>query len=152
MSFTSWHKFYVSLTQIEHVPEKRSIQIITRIFIDDLEQAIREQYDNEVTLGVDNEDDSVDDYVQSYLKEKIVIKIDDQQVSFKFIGKSYDLDIVKCYLEIEDIEKIKSFEISNHVLFDLFPDQQNIVKTKINSKQKSFILVSKDRTALLKFN
>ena len=69
-----------------------------------------------------------------------------------FIGKEYDADIIKCYLEIQSIKKIESFEISNQFLFDLFDEQQNIVRTKIYSKQKSFLLDHNSKIGLLNFN
>ena len=152
LSFSMLHKYYVSVTQIEYVPEKESVQIITRIFIDDFERLIRERYDETITLAGEDEPRTADLYIERYLTEKIKIKINEQDVDLLFIGKEYDRDIVKCYLEIEGISDIASFEISNKVLFDLFEDQQNIIKTNINSKKKSYILLSQDETALLKFN
>ena len=35
------HKFYVSLTQVEYVKEKQSLQIISRVFLDDIEDALK---------------------------------------------------------------------------------------------------------------
>ncbi|MBP0904474.1 DUF6702 family protein [Mariniflexile gromovii] len=151
-AFTAFHKYYISVTQIEFVQNKQSVQIITRIFIDDFEKLLRTRYDESITLGGENEPSNANLYIERYLNEKIKIKINNKEVNFTFVGKEYDLDLVKCYLEIEGVKKIESFEISNEVLFDLFSDQQNIIKTKINSKQKSVILITQNRSALLKFN
>ena len=49
-------------------------------------------------------------------------------------------------------EVITSIEISNKILLDLYDEQQNMVKTKINSKQKSFLLNQGNQKALLNFN
>ena len=35
-AFTTMHKYYVSVTQINYLQEKQSVQLISRIFIDDL--------------------------------------------------------------------------------------------------------------------
>ncbi len=88
--------------------------------------------------------------MQRYLKDKISIQINGKFVDYKFIGKEYDNDIVFCYLEIADVKDIKSFEISNKVLFESFDDQQNIVKLKIKDQNKSFILINQSDKALLK--
>lgn len=151
-AFTTIHKYYISVTQIDYLQSKQSVQITTRIFIDDLEKLLRERYDETITLAGKNEPSTVDLYIERYLNEKIEIKINNKEASLSFIGKEYDVDLVKCYLEIEGIKKIESFEISNEVLFDLYSDQQNIIKTKINSQQKSVILIPQNRTALLKYN
>ncbi|HUH29545.1 DUF6702 family protein [Gelidibacter sp.] len=145
------HKFYVSVTEVAYVKEKTSVQIITRIFIDDLENALRHRYSKHLTLASENEAKEVEDYLQRYLKDKISIQINGKFVDYKFIGKEYDNDIVFCYLEIADVKDIKSFEISNKVLFESFDDQQNIVKLKINDQNKSFILINQSDKALLKF-
>ncbi|MBD0832401.1 DUF6702 family protein [Aestuariibaculum sediminum] len=152
VAFTGLHKYYVSVTQIEYVEEKESVQIISRIFIDDFEKLLRERYDKNITLAGEDEPNSVDAYVEKYLKEKLVIKINDEPATLNFIGKSYDVDLVKCYLEIEHVKSIQNIDIKNELLFDVFNDQQNIVKTKINSKQKSVILFPQKSSVLLKFN
>ncbi|WP_299396145.1 DUF6702 family protein [uncultured Gelidibacter sp.] len=147
----SAHKFYVSVTEVEYVPEKKSVQIISRIFIDDLENTLRERYEKRLTLVPKNEAEEVEVYLKRYLKDKIVIKINGKAVDFKFIGKEYDNDILFCYLEVTDIKEIKTFQISNTLLFDSFDDQQNIVKLKINDEKKSFILMQQNDKAVLKF-
>lgn len=144
------HKFYVSVTEVAYVKKKTSVQIITRIFIDDLENALRHRYSKHLTLASENEAKEVEDYLQRYLKDKISIQINGKFVDYKFIGKEYDNDIVFCYLEIADVKDIQSFEISNKVLFESFNDQQNIVKLKINDQNKSFILINQSDKALLK--
>ncbi|GAA3609985.1 peptidase E [Flavivirga amylovorans] len=151
-AFTSVHKYYLSVTQIDFIKEKQSVQIITRIFIDDFENLLRDRYDESITLATKEEPKTIDVYIKRYLNESIKVKINNEETNLTFIGKEYDQDIMRCYLEIEGVTNIKSFEISNKVLFGLFEEQQNIIKTKINSKQKSFILTPEKESALLKFN
>ena len=150
-SFTSVHKYYVSITQIEYVKEKQSLQIISRIFVDDFEKLIRNRYDNNITLNNNEDEVIIDQYVKKYLLEKIDISINGQAKAISFIGKKYDDDIMYCYLEIENIASIKSFEIKNKVLFDLFDDQKNIVRTNINDKNKTFVLIPEKDKGLLNF-
>ena len=152
LAYTTVHKFYVTVTQIEYIKEKQSLQIISRIFIDDFEALIRQRYDEDITLDASKEETQIDFYIEKYLKEKIQIKINDSIRNLVFIGKEYEDDIIYCYLEIENVTAIKSFEITNQILFDLFDEQQNIVKTKINSKNKSFILISQNDMGVLNFN
>lgn len=152
VAFTSIHKFYVSVTQVEYIKEKQSVQIITRIFIDDLEDLLRQRYDNKITLNISKEEQSIDAYIGKYLTAKMQININDKPISFTFIGKEYEDDIVYCYMEISDITSITSFEITNQILFDVFDEQQNIVRTNINSKKKSFMLTSNNETGVLNFN
>lgn len=145
------HKFYVSVTEIEYVKEKKSVQIISRIFIDDLENALRARYKDGLTFAEHDEAPEVEIFLEKYLNDKLQITINGKQVMVKFLGKEYDNDIVFCYLEVTGVNQIDSFEVSNTVLFDRFDDQQNIIKLKIYDKNKSFILIEQNDKALLKF-
>lgn len=151
MAFTVAHKYYVSITQVEYVKEKQSVQVITRIFVDDLERLIRMRYDETVTLAANNESEKVNQYIDKYIGEKMVITINGKQSKMVFLGKEYENDIVYCYFEIEKVASIQSFEIRNQVLFDVFPEQKNIVRTDINGENKSFVLVKQNDKGLLNF-
>jgi hypothetical protein len=151
LAFTAIHKYYVSVTQIDFVKDKQSVQIITRIFLDDFEDVLQMRYDDNLVLGRQSETEGANFHIEKYLKAKMIIKINGEQKTLNFIGKEYDNDIVVCYLEIESVKEIKSFEIENVVLFDLYEEQQNIVRTKINSKNKSFILIKENDKGLLNF-
>jgi hypothetical protein len=54
--------------------------------------------------------------------------------------------LVYFYLEIENISQVKNIQISNKILIKHFPDQQNLVKTKVGKINKS-ILLNKDETS-----
>ncbi|MCK5400679.1 MAG: peptidase E [Flavobacteriaceae bacterium] len=151
LAFTTAHEFHTSLTQIEYVKEKQAVQIISRIFIDDFEKILRERYNENITLSENDDNEQIKDYVSKYLKSKINIKINDIDSKIIFLGKEYDNDVMICYLEIENVESIKSLEIINAVLFDLNSEQQNIIRTNINTKKKSFILIKENDKGLLNF-
>lgn len=151
LSFASIHKYYVSITKIEYVKEQQSIQIITRIFIDDFERLLKERYNEKIVLSVNKEDAEIDNYIKKYLLSRLEINVNGKESVIKFIGREYDDDVVQCYLEIENVESIKSFSVKNTVLYDMFSDQKNIVRTHINGKHKSFILIPENDKGMLNF-
>ena len=151
LSFTTIHKYYVSVTEVEYVKEKKSVQIISRIFIEDLEDVIQLRYDEELIIEKENEVPEIDFFIEKYLKAKLIININGEEKLVNYLGKEFDNDIVICYLEIEGVDKIQSLEIQNQVLFDLYAEQQNIVRTKVNSENKSFILIKENDKGLLNF-
>ena len=67
VSFTTIHKFYVSVTQIEYIEEKESVQMIMRIFVDDFEKLLRKRYDKSIILDESKNDDQIDAYISNYL-------------------------------------------------------------------------------------
>lgn len=152
LAFTATHKFYLSVTQVDYIKEKKSVQIISRIFVDDFENLLRKRYDKTINLDDADNTTTVDAYIKKYLAERIKIKINGKDVDFNFIGKETDLDVMKVYLEIEGVKDIHSFQITNKVLFDLFDDQQNMVKLKMNSIFKNYLLTSQNDNAVLNFD
>lgn len=152
LSFELLHDYYVSVTRIEYVKEQKSLQIITQIFIDDFEKLIQERYDETIILAIENENSMVDSYIKRYLNQKLQFEINTKAVAFNFLGKEYKDDIVYCYLEIENVEDIKTMVITNDILYDIYNEQQNIVRTKIKGKNKSFILLSGNNKGVLNFD
>lgn len=146
------HKFYVSVTVIEYVEEKKALQIISKIFIDDIEKLLQERYDETIKLAEKDDESAINPYIERYLKEKLLINVNGKPVAFSFLGKEYENDIMVCYLEAENVEPISNMEIESKVLYNLFPEQENIVRTKINGKHKSFILIKENPKGMLNFN
>ena len=150
--FSFVHKYYVSITQIDFAEEQESVQITSRIFIDDLEDVFRERFNKEIVLDVDQESEMLEFYIESYIKEKVSVKINGEDVILNYLGKEYENDILFCYLEIENSNEIKAIEITNTILFDKFDDQKNIIRFKINNKNKSFVLTQDKQMSLLNFD
>jgi len=148
---SSPHKYYLSLTQIEYKNESRSIQISINVFMDDIEIALNKKYQINLQLTSNQELKNNDDYFKKYLKEKLLLKINDFPKEYNYIGKEYDGDLVYFYLEIENIDEITSLEVENTILTTYFPKQENLLKTKIYNKYQSLLLTAKKTKGLLKF-
>lgn len=146
------HEYYVSVTEIKYAEEQQSLQIISQIFINDFEKLLQERYDKQIKLAPDSDAKVIEDYMQKYLADRLKVKVNGDAVKFKFLGKEYKQDITYCYLEIENITEIKSIEVTNSVLFDILPEQQNIVRLKMLNKNRSFLLVPDNDTCVLNFN
>ena len=151
LAFTVAHKFYVSVTNISYSEKDRSLQITSRIFIDDFEQVLLERYGIEAHLTTDSESALTDEYIEKYLKTKFLMFVDGEQRQYSFLGKKYDNDIMICYLEVPEvaIDIIKSIEVQNELLTDLFDEQQNVVHFKIKGKKKSFVLIRENNKGML---
>lgn len=150
VSFTL-HKYYISLCEIEYIEEQQSVQITLGLFIDDIEFTLNKDHNTRLNIDTKSEVDSIDSYFKKYLNEHFKININGQQKSYEYIGKEYDDDIVRFYLEIGNINTIKSIEVLNTNLFRDFEDQQNIIKIHANETHKTFYLKKNNDKGLLKF-
>ena len=151
-SASTAHKFYVSITKIEYVKEKKSLQIITKIFTDDIEDALQQRYDSSISLDTKKETEAVDEDVKKYLLQKISIKVNGKPVQLDYIGKEYDVDMLVAYLEVTNVPDLKSLEIDNKILIEMFPEQQNIIHLKTPNSRKSLMLDKDEPNGVLKFN
>jgi len=145
-SFMNIHKYYVSVTDIEYAKEAKSLQVISRLFVDDIEKVLQERYNDSVKI----EDKLVDTYIEKYFSKKLLITVNNKQQKFNFIGKEIEDDMVHCYFEIENISNIEAISVTNKLLFDVYDSQQNITHLKINDKKKSFLLIKDNASGLLK--
>ena len=146
------HKFYVSTTNVEYVKEKQTVQIITKIFIEDLEQVLQARYNASIHLDSDKETELDIEYLKKYVLQKMKFAINGNPVTLTYIGKEYDIDILNIYFEVEGVSEIKSIEIENKVLFDMFPEQQNIIHFKTSKSRKSLVLDKDNPKGVLNFN
>ncbi|WP_396590439.1 DUF6702 family protein [Allomuricauda sp. R78024] len=151
LSFTVAHKFYVSVTNVEYSEKNASFQITSRIFIDDLEELLKERYDINAKLATSDEAKVSDEYIKKYFKAKFAIELNGEIAQYSFLGKKYDNDVVLCYLELTDVNfsELKSISIQNEILTDMFEEQQNIVHIKWNGQKKSFVLIKENNKGML---
>lgn len=152
LAFTAAHKFYVSVTNIGYSEKDEALQITSRVFIDDLDQLLKERYDIDAKLSTADESKLADEYLEKYLRAKFLIEINGNPKPYELIGRKYDNDVCIFYLEVTaiDLPAVASILIENEMLTDLFDEQQNIVHFKINGKKKSLVLIKSDAKGMLK--
>lgn len=146
------HKFYVSVTEIEYNEKAESLQIISRLFIDDLEDLLQTRYDKSIRLGKSNESVEAKQYIKKYLTKKIEIQLDGKTVEVNYLGKEYEDDMVLLYLEIPKVSSFKKIEVKNALLTDMFSEQKNLVHVTYKGSTKSLILNKSKQEDVLNFN
>jgi hypothetical protein len=150
LSFSA-HKYYLSLTQVTFKPASKTVQVIINVFMDDIETALNKEYHIDLQLTTKKELKDNDLYFKKYLKEKLHFKVDNVAKEFTYIGKEYDADLVYFYLEIENINQLKTLGITNNILTKHFPQQQNMTKCKLGEKHKSILLTKKENSATFNY-
>ena len=145
------HKYYISLCEIEYVENQESLQITLGLFIDDIEFTLNKDHDTILNLATKDEVKNIDAYYKTYLNEHFKITINNNPTLFTYIGKEYDDNIVHFYLEIINVETLKSIEVQNTSLLRDFEYQENIIKIKANNINKTFYLNRKNDKGLLNF-
>lgn len=152
LAYTAAHKFYVSATDIEYNQQNKSLQVISHIFIDDLEKLLQERYSKDLFLLKEGEHPQADKYVQKYFQDKLHIRVNGKELELNYLGKEYDKDELLVYIEVTDVEPIHSIFVENAVLTDIFPEQKNVVKVEFQNTIKSLLLSRSEINGILKFS
>jgi hypothetical protein len=134
------HKYYVAVFQMDHKPEKKTIQVTGRIFTDDLEKTLNAKYGKTFYLATTKELPETATTVKQYLLDKITVKVNGKSAHVTFLAKEVDDDILVCYLTVPAPKKVTSIEVRNTVLQEMFREQQNMINTKVNNERKSLLL------------
>lgn len=136
-----FHPFHISVMDAEFNPEAKSIQISHRLFLDDLEEGLMDFYGLESVDTAEPENAAqLDSLIAKYLQSKVFFTVNGEDKSFKYYGSELEGDARWCYYEIENVESLTSFELTNVALMDVFDDQQNIIHLKVNGKIQSYKL------------
>jgi hypothetical protein len=145
------HKFYMAIFQVNYAPEKKMLQITSRIFVDDLNLALEKKYGKKTFLGADKE--SADDQLilKKYFVENFQIKVNGQNKPVVFLSKEMEDNIVICYCRVTDISKLHSAEITNTLLTNWNSDQQNILHFTAFGEKKTVLFTASNKTEVLKF-
>lgn len=145
------HKFYVSVTTVDYAQKEEALQIISRIFIDDLESALMARYDIKADLGTPAESGEGIAYIERYFNSKFSVFVNGEVRKYTFLGRKYDRDQVICYLEVSGIPQagLESVGVQNEILMDVFEEQKNLVHLRILGAKKSYVLIRENNKGML---
>jgi hypothetical protein len=152
LTFLLLHPIHVSVTEVEYNEKNKALQIISRIFIDDLELSIRRKVNSEsLDLLQPGSGTTTDQLVSAYLNDHIKLKLDGKAVKINYLAHEIEDLAIICYLEVENVKKIKSLEITDTVIQEIHEDQSNLVHITYKGPVKSYRLTSEKPTDIVKF-
>lgn len=148
---TKDHETYLSVTEIEYNKEQKSLQIISRVFIDDLEDVLAKRYQKEVSLSYKEDLELNKDLIEKYLNKKLSITINIESQNLKLLGSKFDADQIVLFIECKNVQNLKQIRVENLILTDLYDSQKNIVHVKKGESIESMLLVKGNSSKTLNF-
>ena len=135
------HKFYLSVTQMEFDPENNRITAISKVFVDDLEETLRQRYDVQLALGTDREDAMASYYIARYVEQKLIVEMNNEPLRFNFAGFTYQNDQIILLSEFNLVPSDDyEIKVTNALIADAYSEQQNLVHFRMNQKKQSEVL------------
>ncbi len=128
------HKYHASLTQIEHNRQAGTLEVVVRVFADDLELAVSRAGDKAWRL-----DSGGEAALWAYVKQKLVFAEGDKPLAWKAIGFENDVHQVWLYLELPLTVTPQKLSLCNTLFLELYRDQINTVNAVFGSQKTSFV-------------
>ena len=142
-----FHPLHVSVCEIEYDKESKALEIIQRIFVDDLEREIRlDLKQPELDITLPDNGLTLDQMAEAYLKKRLKFEVNGKTSDYNYLGHEIEGDAVLCYIEIEKVKKLKSIKVYSGILSDVFDDQVNIVHVEVDNRIRSMKLTPNRRS------
>lgn len=152
MAVTPVHPLHVSVTEIEFDEKDKALEIIMRIFIDDLEEAIRIHQQDKTLNILEPRQKTSDQLVNEYLAKHFRIFLDGKQQKTIYLGHELEGDAIICYIEVANVRKWKVIEIINDIIFEVYDDQSNIINVTVRDDVKSLRLTTHSSSGKIAFD
>jgi hypothetical protein len=142
----AWHKYYVTITNVEMNNETQTFEASIKFIGHDLELVLESAGVPALYLGTAKENTNADEYLMKYISKHFEIKVDDKVVPFHFIGKEINNDdFIYCYLESEKVNSPNKITFTNSLLTEKFEKQANILYLKVDGKKVNYTFTKEKR-------
>lgn len=119
------HEFYISILTIRFDEGLRTLDLTWQITAHDLEHALSDVAD--LDLGSSEQHPEADSLMSDYLQRHLRLALASGPLVLYWIGWELEGENLYCYLQVQDVEDARGLMVSNDLLHDVFPEQDNIV-------------------------
>lgn len=152
------HKVHVSVSQLEFNQKSQSVQIVVRVYADDLATAVSQHAKRPVKIdpATAGKDKQIGETILAYLRSNLELKTKSgAPVRLNWVGLEWQGDMFWLYVAGKvppssvKADSLDGSQLRNRIFCELFEDQVNIVNTKIQNKQVGLMFEPKDSFKLI---
>jgi len=152
LHFAAWlHPMHVSVTEIEMDEKEKRLEIMMRVFVDDLELTLRRNFKQPELDVLEPKGQSLDQLMQEYLKTRFQISLDGKPQLVKYLGHERDHEAFIFYVEVDKVKKWKSIQVQNSIITEIYDDQSNLVHVTLAETVRSLRLTRAKPTDIITF-
>ena len=143
--FSIWflfHPVHVTITSIDYVPEIDSFKVFIRMYFDDF---LRDSKLNGTEIqdkDFSTENSSSLNIMEKYLAEKVIIKVNEKQLSVKLQNMNLADNEISMNLEYGRGKNPRIVSVKNLIMTGLYNDMSNMIIVRINNFEEGFKLTS----------
>lgn len=146
------HPFYLSVTEIKYNEKNKTAEISCKIFVNDLEDALKKTTGKNVDLLNAQNKEVNQKFIKEYLDQRLLIKINGQVKKYEMLGYEREEDAIWSYFEITKCDLPKNIEVDNKILYDQIKEQINLVRVEIGKYIQSSKVTNPDYRIEYKIN
>ncbi len=148
----SFHPFFLSVTDLKYDQKESTFQISCKLFIDDFENALQKKYPKtDIDLFNPKNKVELDKIVNDYIQNNFKIQVNRLSLQYNYLGFEKEAEAIWVYFESRKVKKPTKVEIINSVLYDLLPEQTNIVHCSVLNDRKSKKVVNPENRLSFEF-
>lgn len=145
------HPFYVSVVEVNHNSKDKTLEISCKLFADDMEDVLKQDYKTMVDLDVEKQHPLADKLITDYITRNLAVTIDGRPQKLTYVGFEKQSESVYCYFEIPNIGSVKNVALTNSLLLDFNDQQINIMHVTVKGVRKSYKLNYPEKQASFAF-
>lgn len=138
--FNLLHPLHLSVSDIYHNQEKNTLEISQRLFVDDLEDAIRKETGGKADILQPKDPELLSQIIGKYVLQHFSVYLNKEEAPLRYLGYELEEEAVWVYLEVPGVREFKTISVRNTSFFELFDDQLNLINVKKNASIRSLKL------------
>ena len=137
------HPVYISTSEITINQNKAVLKI--KIFRDDLEDGLRMHYNKSISIDSQLKLVNESKYVDEYIMNKFILSINDDVIKLSSSEFKLENDVVEISAIFQYKKKIRSLNIINSILFEIYKIQKNVIFINKDGKNTFYTFSQSDK-------
>ncbi len=101
-------------------------------------------------MGTERETAEMKKNLYAYYLDNFSLKVNHKSAPIQLVTSEMEEDVIVFYAVSKNIGKISSLEVKNTLLFEVLPEQQNIIHSTLLGNKKSVLLTVNKSADVLK--
>jgi hypothetical protein len=140
--FVNLHPLHVSVTEIEFDEKDKALEIMMRVFVDDMELTLRRNLNQPDLDILKPKTATTDALLKDYVLKHFAVALDNKGQKINYLGHEVDAEAFILYVEVTNVKKWKTIQVKNDVLMETHEDQSNLINVTVKGTVRTLRLTS----------
>lgn len=131
------HPYFVSVTEIDHNAKEKILEISCKIFTDDFEKTLRQNYKTQVDLLKPKDKEAMNKLVSDYVIKHLQLSVNGKPVTLQYLGYEQEEEGIQSYYQVNNVPAVSRIDVVDNILYDYKKEQIGIIHTVVNGNRKS---------------